>query len=201
MSRLGSETSPYENASCIDHITFGYINSLLVKGSEAPLQLEELDAVPVRDSPQVLTNEVMRQWQKECLENPEAPSLWLALLRSFTYEFYMSGMYALGESACAIAQPVILKHLIVWLASTDGDFVEGICLAIGIAFFGFLQSIIHHQLYYYTMRGGWNVRTACTGMIHEKAMKLCNSALLETSQGQVRRLPPFSLSLPSSSSS
>ena len=52
--------------------------------------------------------------------------------------------------------------------NSDDDGSEGFMLAGAISFVSLMQAIIHHQTFYYTMRGGWNCRIAMTGVLHNK---------------------------------
>lgn len=52
----------------------------------------------------------------------------------------------------------------------------------------FLQAVVHHQLYYYTMRGGFNCRNALIGLVHSKLTRLSNASLLTASSGKIVNL-------------
>ena len=70
--------------------------------------------------------------------------------------------------------------------SDDGS--EGYLLAGAISVVSLMQAIIHHQTFYYTMRGGWNCRIAMTGVLHNKLLKLSTASLHSASAGSVYNL-------------
>ena len=39
------------------------------------------------------------------------------------------------------------------------------------------QIAVHHQLYFYTMRAGWNIRMSTIGLIHRKLLTLSVASL------------------------
>ena len=128
-----------------------------------------------------------------------SPSLWRAIYRSETNTgpFYKAAGFTFLESVSCISQPVILGYLAAWLtkpgvsAGTASDDViyEGWALAAGLVLVSLSQAVVHHALYYYTMRGGWNVRTALTGLVHRKLMRVSCTGLQQVGAGAARRAP------------
>eukprot|EP00611_Tribonema_gayanum_P009110 TRINITY_DN1883_c0_g1_i4.p1 TRINITY_DN1883_c0_g1~~TRINITY_DN1883_c0_g1_i4.p1 ORF type:complete len:1412 (-),score=345.61 TRINITY_DN1883_c0_g1_i4:192-4049(-) len=47
------------------------------------------------------------------------------------------------------------------------------------------QTLVHHILFYLSMRLGWNMKMAASGMVHAKVLRLGAGALQQTTQGQV----------------
>ena len=47
------------------------------------------------------------------------------------------------------------------------------------------KAVVHHQLYMFTMRGGFNMRMAVTGLVHAKLLRLSAVALQQATSGKV----------------
>jgi hypothetical protein len=127
------------------------------------------------------------------------PSLWRALYRSHTFVFYYSAAWTLGESVCRIVQPMILGSFIGWLVDPStlrlsktwkwelapevagsrsvGRYAMGASWVLLLLLAALSQIAVHHQMYFYTMRAGWNIRLATTGLIHRKLLTLSAAAL------------------------
>ena len=127
------------------------------------------------------------------------PSFWRALYRSHTCVFYYSAFWTLGESVCRIIQPVILGSFIGWLVDPNtlrlsktwqwklapevagsrsvGRYSLGAMWVVLLLLAALSQIAVHHQMYFYTMRAGWNIRLATTGLIHRKLLTLSAAAL------------------------
>jgi ATP-binding cassette subfamily C (CFTR/MRP) protein 4 len=190
----GFSRAAEDSASMWSLLTFSFVNPLLKRGAAAPLHMNDLDALADHDASKLVTSNLQKSWGAECIKNPQSPSLWRALLHSETnYKpFFYAGIYAFLESVCCIAQPVLLGEIVSWLESPLSKRMEtsdrGGGFAAGLIVCSFLQAIVHHQLYYFTMRGGFNTRTALTGLVHAKLTQLSNSALLKASSGQIINL-------------
>jgi ATP-binding cassette subfamily C (CFTR/MRP) protein 4 len=93
----------------------------------------------------------------------------------------------MGESAAMIAQPILIGYFIEWMLG-DGPLWEGIALGCGLVLASFAQAVVHHLLYYTTMKSGWNCRIAFTGLIHNKLLRLHSSYTSRVSTGFVINL-------------
>lgn len=93
----------------------------------------------------------------------------------------------MGESATMIVQPILIGYFIEWMLG-DGPLWQGILLGLGLVLASFLQAVVHHILYYTTMKGGWNSRIAFTGLLHNKLLRLHSSYTTHVSSGFVINL-------------
>eukprot|EP00947_MAST-08B_sp_MAST-8B-sp1_P005468 g5468.t1 len=197
----GGGPSPYDKAWCWGHITFSYAGPLLRRGRAAALTPGDLDNVATRDAATRQVGRLEAAWERELRRHPKSPSLWRAIYNCQTREFWMAALHCLLESVFRVAQPVCLRFLISWLRnqrlddplslphenqtappsppSSSGAAVGGIEVgllwAAALMVCGLGQAVIHHQLYLYTMRAGWNLRIATTGLMHEKLLRLRNT--------------------------
>lgn len=100
----------------------------------------------------------------------------------------IGAFYTFGESLAFIAQPVLLGVFITWLEDHAGrtdmeSYGVGVGLAFALIATSFYQAVVHHLLYFQTMRLGWNVRTGFTGLVHDKLLKVSGSTLQRIGSG------------------
>mmetsp|Transcript_5464 Transcript_5464/g.8077 ORF Transcript_5464/g.8077 Transcript_5464/m.8077 type:complete len:1386 (-) Transcript_5464:101-4258(-) len=200
----GLPYSPFDRASLWSFLSFSFVGPLLERGKEYPLRDEDLDALSEFDTAKEVTDNLEAAWKDEIKKNPKNPSFWKAMYYSESNFFYvwLSGIYAFGESATRVSQPVVMGFLIKWLSnggSKSNGYGEGLQWAFVLIAIGFAQALIHHQLYFYTMRGGWRTKTAAKGLIQRKLLKLpinvgmASNAIINLVSNDVIRFDQFSL--------
>lgn len=174
--------------SFIDWITFGFGSKLLRYGATATLQQHHVPALRQHDVVASQQQHLLTEWIRECVLG--SCSLWCALYRANKRECLLSGVYAAIESVSCVMQPVFLRELILWLQNplTRQNVVDGIVIVMFMSIAALIQSISHHQLFYYTICGGWNLRTSCTAIIHDKLLKLRMWSLHHISSGKIINL-------------
>ena len=210
--------APVESANLVSRLTFHFAWKLLQLGSERTLESTDLPPLPAHDHAAGVTAAVEREWAAELAKQQQKaqskPSLQSALYRAFAWEFWAASFHAVLEAATCVIQPVLLRFLLEWLVfgelglgddekdgsaavactssgagnSCPADTATGAMLVLGFVVTSLVQAVTHHQLYMYTMRGGWNLRMACTGMVHSKLLKMGGAELLAVSSGNAVNL-------------
>lgn len=179
--------APYDTASMVSRYTFHFVNDLIRRGAKKELEDADLSALAKHDRVVKLTDAFEREWAREKERKGSQANLWCVMYRVFTYPFWISAMWCFLESVTRIAQPVLLGFFLEWLTGDDAeDVLIGLVWAGSISIVAFIQAIIHHQLYFYTMRGGWNARMAFSGLIHRKVLRLHSAAVADA--GKVANL-------------
>ena len=176
----GLPFSPFRRAGLLSRLTFAFVGSLLERGREYTLMPQDLDQLDKRDDAAMVTNNLERAWNAERASAAAAgrePSLWRALYRSETNfsTFWVALVWAFGESTTRVSQPVVMGQLVRWISqggSKTQGYSEGVRWALVLIAVAFCQVIIHHQLYWTTMRGGWNCKQAATGLVQRKMLRL-----------------------------
>ena len=105
------------------------------------------------------------------------------LYKTFRKDFFIAGFWCLGESTTRILQPLFLGKLLSALLAEDH--VQQAIFASLLIAVAFIQIFVHHALYFYTMRGGWNARMACSGLIHSKLLRLHCAEIQKASSGRI----------------
>lgn len=182
-----AQLSPVETANAFSRWSFEFARPLLRIGAQKVLQPSDLPPLPAHDHASTVSSSSQREWDRELVaaaKSAREPSLARALYRSQTFEFWAAAFHAVAEAATCVIQPVLLRYLLLWVvhgsvSSTEctgahcpANMGHGVLLVAGFVATSLVQAVTHHQLYLYTMRGGWNLRMACTGMIHAKLLRM-----------------------------
>lgn len=170
------EPSRWESASICSRLNFSFMNPILKLGTKKDLTDKDLPALAEHDEIKAITDRLEKAWNFEIASGRH--NLWYALYNAEAWSFWFSGLMCFGESATRIGQPVMLGVFLEWLTSDKvNSLTTGLGISFGLTLIAFLQIYIHHLLYFYTMRGGWNARLACTSLIHRKLLKVHSGAL------------------------
>ena len=97
-------------------------------------------------------------------------------------------MLSVLEDGSILAQVMLVRPLLRFLEDPGAAASVGYELATWMAAASFLQAVIHHQTFYVTMRGGWNLRIAVTGLLHAKLLRLSQAALHARDSASVQNL-------------
>jgi ATP-binding cassette subfamily C (CFTR/MRP) protein 4 len=191
------QQSPVERSNLLARVSFHFAWPLLKEGAGKPLQFSDLPPLPAHDHAARVTAAAQREWDVERQRSgEEAASLRRALYRAFVFEFWAAAFHAVSEAATCIVQPVLLRYMLRWVMHgcvdgtadcADGS-TQGALLVAAFTCTSLWQAVTHHQLYLYTMRGGWNVRMACTGIIHGKLLRMGGAELASVSSGNAINL-------------
>eukprot|EP01060_Flectonema_neradi_P015052 TRINITY_DN21738_c0_g3_i1.p1 TRINITY_DN21738_c0_g3~~TRINITY_DN21738_c0_g3_i1.p1 ORF type:complete len:1270 (+),score=193.95 TRINITY_DN21738_c0_g3_i1:46-3810(+) len=179
------KTAPRETGSCVSKITYSYVSPLLSTGYERPLTENDLPKLAKNDKAKTQYNKIKKAWKATSNMKGSRWRYWKVLYEAFFTEFIMAGVWSVGESTTMISQPVLLAYIITWIKSDTDDYTEGIVFSIALALASFLQAIIHHQLYYHTMRAGWCIRMGTTSMLHQKLLRTSYNSRRETEPGKI----------------
>jgi ATP-binding cassette, subfamily C (CFTR/MRP), member 4 len=163
------QSAPISEAWIWSRLSFSFVNSLVKMGAKKELEHSDLPSLPEEDHAAEVTDAFERAWKDPASQS----SLWKVMYMVFGRAFWTSGIWCFLESMTRISQPVLLGFFLDWLTSSNSnDLYRGLIWAGSIALVAFIQALIHHQLYYDTMKLGWNVRIAMSGLIHRKMLRL-----------------------------
>lgn len=165
--------------------SFTFPQQLIARANEKePLEDADFPAVEPRDSAEVLSTRILNEWRKEqdkmdsdakAGRTPRTPrqSLLWVILRVFGVEYFWATMAALGETVVKILEALLLGAIIRWLMAGQvavdrtGYLWAGLLSACAIA-----HGILHHYLFFLSMRCGFRMRIGFISTIYRKALKL-----------------------------
>nr|XP_029119695.1 ABC transporter C family member 10 [Elaeis guineensis] len=178
--------TPYANAGFFNRMSFWWLNPLMKKGYEKPLeekdipQLGELDQTESRYS--LFVEQLNRQKQTKQTTSP--PFLWI-IVSCHKKEILVSGFFALLRVLTLSAGPMLLNAFIKVSVGMGTFKYEGYVLALGMFVAKFLESLSQRQWYFRTKMLGLQVRSLLSAAIYQKQLRLSSSAKLIHSSGEI----------------
>ena len=165
----------WENINIINKWTFSFANNMLDNGLNKPLQHDDLIALPVRDEVDHICD-ILEQCYIKSKSISILPRLMIALIWSRWYDITIMILWALAEGAVRIGSPVVIRILLLCLADTNKK-KEAYIWAGVLGALGIIQAVIHHILFFYSMRLGWNWKNSTTAMVYKKLFKIKGNSL------------------------
>ncbi|XP_076435453.1 ATP-binding cassette sub-family C member 4-like isoform X2 [Babylonia areolata] len=186
--------NPTLSSNIFSKLLFSWLNPLFRKGRQAPLEVEDMFNVTPDDSSDHLGVTLEREWQKELKKKEDSggrkqPSLLRALVRIFALRYSLYGILVFIEEGVRVFQPLLLGGLIRYF--TPGSQVsttEAYLYAMGVSLCAILIAITHHPYFFGVVRMGMQMRVACCSLMYKKALRLSNTAMGQTTTGQIVNL-------------
>ncbi|XP_038065584.1 multidrug resistance-associated protein 4-like [Patiria miniata] len=179
---------PMKTAGLFSKLVFFWMFNFFRRGYKRPLVETDLYDVLPDDSAVIVVGKLEREWNKE-IKKSEATgkpsSLRWALLRAFGWHYMIHGLPAFIEVVLKMAQPVMLSRLVLYFSTDLVSTTEAYLQALGMSLSSLLILIASHFCYFGYWITGMRLRTACSGLIFRKALRLSNLALGETTIGQL----------------
>jgi ABC-type multidrug transport system fused ATPase/permease subunit len=152
---------------------------------------DDVDAVPSHSVPMESYLKLFVAWEVELCK--PRPSLLRAYYAANTKAVWLCMLYSALESTTRIGQPIILGYLLRWFASNPlqeggSGMKMGYFIAAIMVLVSYFQVIIHHQLYYHSMRLGWTMKLSTCSLLHHKALHIDQGALASVGTGHVLTL-------------
>jgi ATP-binding cassette subfamily C (CFTR/MRP) protein 4 len=118
----------------------------------------------------------------------ESIDIWKIIMKAFWKEILISCLMFFPYSATRIAQPLLLKQIVLNINDSNLPSYEGYLYAIGLGLSIFFQAIIHHLLYFRTERIGTQVRIALSAIIYKRLLSLPTRSIMKTTTVQIINL-------------
>lgn len=168
--------NPKETAGFFSLLTFSWLNDLLRKGNQRPLENDDLPPLLEEDQCRRLTENLEKEWSQNCKETANATPwiktarLWCALLRLIpTSEKVLVMAFAFTHIVLRLIQPLFLIGLLAELSKQyliDRTWIylytTGICLST------WLIAISKCHCDYRSSMLGMRMRSALLGIIYKK---------------------------------
>ncbi|GLJ26358.1 hypothetical protein SUGI_0507790 [Cryptomeria japonica] len=186
LKRSNPEVTPFAKAGIFGRMTFFWLNSLLLKGRERPLEENDLPQVCEEDQAEnsylKFTEELARQKQKSPCANP---SVFWALARCHWKTLANTGIYAFLKTTTTSCGPLVLNAFIGFSEGKQSFKYQGYAL-VGVLFLAkLLESLSQRQWYFGTRRTGLQMRSSLITAIYEKQLKLSNEAKQVHGAGEI----------------
>ncbi|XP_025192648.1 multidrug resistance-associated protein 4-like [Melanaphis sacchari] len=187
---------PRANANILEIITFGWIYKLFKTGNKRDLEVNDLYTTLNDHLSSALGSELEEKWKNELAnakKTNRSPSLTKALIKMFGVKFMLFGsLHLIIEIVLKISQPLLIGGLLSYFNPNISNNAHNINYAYMYAILLTLNMLVSLVLYHATQieifHCGMKMRIACCSIIFQKALRLSNTALGETTVGQVVNL-------------
>ena len=165
--------------------TFTVANQMIHRGLASPLQYDDMMQLPDDDEPHIVTNKIEHAYediynsedteirQTELSGESFMPRLMKALITAFQPTLLFMTALTITEGQIRISAALSLKYLLEELSdpsSSDYSAAYGYAgLLGGLTIF---HTIVHHVLFFWSMRVGWNMKIGTIGAIFNRLFKL-----------------------------
>ena len=141
--------------------TFAIAIPLLDKGATKTLELSDLTDIDDRDKATALLEIIEREYSQS---KPFffIPKLMITLLKVNSSDWFYIIIFTCLEGYIRISLPLLL--ILLLRALENGEVSKAYIWAAVMSFAGVSQTIIHHVLFFYSTRIGWNWKNGCTAL-------------------------------------
>ncbi|CAG9768551.1 unnamed protein product [Ceutorhynchus assimilis] len=181
--------NPYLKAGIFKKMFFIWVFPVFYKGYKYGLTENDIFShLPDHDS-EILGNRLEKEWLKELKMNKKHPSLWRAMARVFGKEMFFSGTGVFMFELIRLTLPLTLSKLLEFFEpNSTMEISEAYMYAALLSVTTLTQvSFIHHAMFH-IFHMGMKLRVATVAVVYRKAIRLSNSALAETTIGQMVNL-------------
>ncbi|TEY71265.1 hypothetical protein BOTCAL_0097g00210 [Botryotinia calthae] len=179
---------PVEYATVFSILTFGWMTPMMKQGYKKYLTEDDLWNLAKRDTTKSCSEKFQEAWDYE-IEHKKAPSLWMAIFRSFSGPYFRGALFKTVSDSLAFIQPQLLKLLIKWVRSRTTDepqpVIRGAAIALGMFSVSVGQTMALHQYFQRAFETGMRIKTALTAAIYGKSLKLSNEGRASKSTGDI----------------
>ncbi|KAL5005221.1 hypothetical protein ScPMuIL_018677 [Solemya velum] len=183
--------NPISQANPVSKLFFWWLNPLFTVGYKRRLESEDLYNVVKEDDSEELGNKLEKEWDKELSKQKHGgkPSLVKALLRMFGLQYLFYGIILFFEEGTKVCQPLLLGRLIRYFTpNSTVSRTDAYLYAMGVSLCAVLLAVAHHPYFFGVQRIGMRMRIACCSLLYRKALRLSNTALGQTTTGQIVNL-------------
>lgn len=185
---LGKEDEcPYEYADVFSILTFSWMTPMMKYGYKNFLTQDDMWNLRDRDTTKTTGTLLEDSWGIEL--DKKSPSLWIALFRAFGGPYLRGSIIKCGSDILAFVQPQLLRYLISFVDSYRTDQPQSVARGVAIALAMFAVSVCQtaclHQYFQRAFETGMRVKSALTGLIYTKALRLSNEGRSTKTTGDI----------------
>ena len=187
---------PIERCNWLSLLTWWWVGDIFRVGKQRRLVHSDLHPPPLEDQCATISRAWEQAWAAQLAADPtRCPSVWRTLIAIFGWRYFVRGLPLALVSLAKIAQPLLLRQLVLYLESNDGQDVGsqgGVGIAFLYAVLLFLacvtQSVVQHWYFFCVYRQGGQTRIALSSAIYRQALSLQTTHFLSTSTGSMTNL-------------
>uniref|UniRef100_A0A2S2QEN8 Putative multidrug resistance-associated protein lethal n=1 Tax=Sipha flava TaxID=143950 RepID=A0A2S2QEN8_9HEMI len=186
---------PRSDANIFEILTFSWIVKLFKTGQRRGLDVNDLYKTLDDHESSKLGNELEEKWRIELINAKNAkrqPSLARVLFQMFGLNYFIFGLlHCVVELGLKLMQPLLIGGLLAYFnpdKSNSTDLTHAYMCASGLVLNMLISLVMYHAIQIEVLNFGMKMRIACCSVIFKKALRLSNTALCETTAGQVVNL-------------
>ncbi|KAK8921665.1 ABC transporter C family member 10 [Platanthera zijinensis] len=176
----------FANAGFLSRMSFWWLNSLMKKGCEKPLDDKDIPHMGEMNRAEscyfMFLEQLSRQTQSS---QTTSPSFFRAIVSCHKREILFSGLFALLKVLTLSAGPMLLNAFIKVSVGMGTFKYEGYVLALGMFFVKVLESLSQRQWHFRTRTLGLQIRSLLSAAVYQKQLRLSSSAKLIHSSGEI----------------
>lgn len=180
---VDSSISAYSRASFFSRLSWYWLNPLMAKGYEAPLQLEDVPTLPLELRAEVLTEFVEKKWPKPGEDLKHAVKT--TLLKCFWPDLLITGLLSLLKLLVQYAGPLLIQSFIDFAKGGRQDLSEGFFLVFILILSKTIEVICAHHFNFQAQQLGMRMRAALIGALFKKGLNLSCSSRQDHGVGQI----------------
>ncbi|CAF1308417.1 unnamed protein product, partial [Adineta steineri] len=211
-----SDVVPELYVSFPSRIFFGWVTPLILRGYKKPLTEKDCwqlskseqtvtvvhqvqnfmkdtkisydDKLSNDENRNLLTNLPIVDIKKSSSKQKKSAIFWHALFRTYRDKLIAGGLIRLAHDLTQLSGPIILKLVLNYFADSTKPIWLGIFYAILLSTCIFCQIVLLRSYFQCQFLVGLRFRSAITGLIYRKSLKLSNSSKQETTTGEIVNL-------------
>ncbi|KAL0903975.1 hypothetical protein M5K25_026041 [Dendrobium thyrsiflorum] len=181
-----ASVTPFASAGLFSKLSFWWLNPLMKKGYEKPLEEKDIPLLGKEDQAESCYSLFLERLNKlKQKQHTASPSVLRVIVSCHLDQILASGFFALLKILTLSAGPLLLKSFINVSVGKGTSKYEGFVLAIVLFLAKVLESLSQRQWYFRTRRLGLQVRSLLSAAIYQKQLRLSNSAKLAHSSGEI----------------
>ncbi|GKV40106.1 hypothetical protein SLEP1_g47777 [Rubroshorea leprosula] len=178
--------TPFAKAGFFSKMSFWWLNPLMKKGREKILEEQDIPKLREADRAQTCYLMYMEQLSKhKQKERTDPPPMFSILLSMYWEAIFVTGFFALVKVLSLSTGPLFLRAFIRVAEGKEAFKHESYLLTVGLFVAKCLESLSERQWFFRTRLVGLQVRSLLSAAIHQKQLRLSNSARMTHSPGEI----------------
>ncbi|CAF1526900.1 unnamed protein product, partial [Didymodactylos carnosus] len=164
-------------------LLWSWIYPILKLGTKRQLTDDDLSEL----SPNDKCRQLLNAFESERLKRINTSTLKL-IFSTFWREMLVSGLLILPYSVAKIAQPLLLRQIVLVISNPLELSYKGYLYAVALGFASVSQVLVHQQYFFRCYRMGMHVRNAVSSAVYKRVLTLRTNSFMKTTAGQVINL-------------
>ncbi|CAH3112435.1 unnamed protein product [Porites lobata] len=191
--RTHNRANPMVKATYISKFfTYWWMNDLFKKGYKQNLENSDIYQILPEEESEHLADRLESLWNEELKEarrKNRRPKLRNAFLKFLGWQYFILTAFPFIEESMKVVAPLIIGRLLSYFTPVPGiSKTEAYIMALLLSITDLTQAAIHAPNFFKNQRHGLHLRIAAGTVVYRKVLRLSQSALSQTTTGQIVNL-------------